>query len=76
MVLETDALLAQAKLAFDTETRRALLQEIALKQYQNAQWIYLFELIQPHVAGANLDWPQYRFKPPGIEYWNFHVLKT
>lgn len=72
---EIDALIERTEAEFDVEKRRALVEEVAIKDYENAADLYLFELVQPNVARDYVEWPIYQNKPPGLEYWNVRVLK-
>ena len=76
VTMEVDALAEQAYVEFDDAKREALLQELALKHYEDASWLYLFELIQPHVSTSRVLWPQFANKPGAIEYSNFRLLKA
>ena len=74
--MEVDSLAEQAYVEFDDAKREALLMDLALKHYEDASWLYLFELIQPHVSTSRVLWPQFANKPVSIEYSNFRLLKA
>ena len=67
---EIEDLYDAAQVEFDTEKRNNLLNQGARRFYQQAGFIFLFELVQPLVARAEYEWPQYAAKPAGIEAWN------
>ena len=73
---EVDRLLAEAKTEFDTEHRRELLSELVRIHYLEASWIFLFELVQTHVAASRLHWDPYFLQPPSVELWNLKSMKT
>ena len=66
----------QAAVEFDTEARNDLLNKGARRFYQQAGFIFLFELVQPQVARGNLEWPQFAKKPSFIEFWNVRARKV
>lgn len=70
---EIDDLIRQAAAEFDTEKQRATLEQIATKSYEDASWIYLFELIQSHVTRDTVKWDIFATKPISPETWNMRV---
>ena len=67
---EIEALYDEAEAEFDQDKQNALLNEGAHLHYDQASWIYLFELVQPTVAAGNLEWPQFANLPSTVEVWN------
>ena len=61
---------------FDEEKRNDLLNKGTRRHYEQASWIYLFELVQPQVARGNLEWPQFQKKPSFIEFWNVRAREV
>ncbi len=59
-----------AEAEFDSAKRNDLLNKGARRHYEQASWIYLFELVQPQVARSHLEWRQFQAKPSFIEFWN------
>ena len=73
---EVDRLIAAAKTEFDTEKRQQLLADVVRIHYLEASWIFLFELVQTHVAASRLHWDPYFLQPPSVELWNLKSMKT
>ena len=73
---EVDRLIAEAKTEFDTERRKELLSDLVRIHYLEASWIFLFELVQTHVAASRLHWDPYFLQPPSVELWNLRSMKT
>ena len=61
---------------FDEDKRNDLLNKGTRRHYEQASWIYLFELVQPQVARGNLEWPQFQKKPSFIEFWNVRAREV
>ena len=73
---EVDRLIAEAKTEFDTTKRQQLLSDLVRIHYLEASWIFLFELVQTHVAASRLHWDPYFLQPPSVELWNLKSMKT
>ena len=73
---EVDRLIAAAKTEFDTTKRQQLLSDLVRIHYLEASWIFLFELVQTHVAASRLHWDPYFLQPPSVELWNLKSMKT
>ena len=73
---EVDRLIAAAKTEFDTDKRQQLLSDLVRIHYLEASWIFLFELVQTHVAASRLHWDPYFLQPPSVELWNLKSMKT
>ncbi len=73
---EADRLIAEAKTEFDPDRRAELLGEVVRIHYLEASWIFLFELVQTHVAASRLEWDPYFLQPPSVELWNLKSVKT
>lgn len=73
---EIDRLIAAAKTEFDQDRRAELLSEIVRIHYLDASWLFLFELVQTHVATKRLEWDPFFLQPASVELWNLKALKT
>ena len=73
---EIEALYDQAEVTFDQDEQNAILNKGANLHYDQASWIYLFELVQPTVAGGNMEWPQFANQPSTVEVWNLRQRKV
>ena len=71
---ESDRLIDEARSEFDTEKRRTLLEDAVRLHYEEASWIFLFELVQTHVATSRLLWDPYAKQPASVELWNLRAL--
>ena len=73
---EVDRLIAEAKTEFDEENRRKLIGDAVRIHYLEASWLFLFELVQTHVATSRFEWDPFFLQPPSVELWNLKPLKT
>ena len=72
--VESDRLIDEARSEFDEETRRTLLEDAVRLHYMEASWIFLFELVQTHVATSRLVWEPFAKQPASVELWNLKAL--
>ncbi len=73
---EVDRLIAEAKTEFDPDRRAELLADAVRIHYLDAAWVFLFELVQTHVASSRLHWDPYFLQPPSVELWNLKAMRT
>ena len=73
---EADRLIAEAKTEFDPDRRAELLGEVVRIHYLEASWVFLFELVQTHVATTRLEWDPFFLQPPSVELWKLRARKT
>ena len=73
---EVDRLIAAARTEFDEEKRGQLIGDAVRIHYLEASWVFLFELVQTHVATSRFEWDPFFLQPSSVELWNLKPLKT
>ena len=73
---EVDRLIAAARTEFDEEKRGQLIGDAVRIHYLEASWVFLFELVQTHVATSRFEWDPFFLQPASVELWNLKPLKT